>query len=111
MSSTSMSEPQGSGGNGRLYRVGWEVLPGLRGLRCAHFRLEPAAGEGGVVVELPGAEAARALAEELEHTFAARWFSSAAAAFEAVKDFLRQRILQPGPEPMPEAKPRSTHDA
>jgi hypothetical protein len=111
MSSTSTSEPEGPTGPVQLYRVGWETLPGLRGLRCAHFRLESAAGGGGVVVELSGPETARALAAELERVFAARWFSSVAAAFEAVNDYLRQRVLRPGQEPLPELKPRTTHDA
>ena len=77
------------------YQLNWKTLPGLRGLSCSEFRaVETAApdSERGVAVALPGEAARDALVRELEAHFSARRFSNNAAAFEAVKSYVLERV-------------------
>lgn len=77
------------------YQLSWKTLPGLRGLGCSEFRAEPTAHpdtERGVAVELASEQERDALLGELEQHFAAQRFPNAAAAFEAVKTYVLERV-------------------
>ena len=80
-----------------FYQLSWKTLPGLRGLACSEFRaMETAAPdhERGVAAEF-GSEGERdAFLTELEAHFAAQRFSNNAAAFEAVKACILERLAQ-----------------
>ena len=80
-----------------FYQLSWKTLPGLRGLACSGFRaIETAAPdhERGVAAEF-GSEGQRdAFLAELEAHFAAQRFSNNAAAFEAVKSYILERVAQ-----------------
>src|ERR1700739_4395805 len=79
------------------YQVRWKTLPGLRGLACSEFRaIETAApdNEQGVPVSIPGAVERDALLAELEERFASQRFSNNAAAFEAVKSYVLERVAK-----------------
>ena len=78
-----------------VYQVSWKTLPGLRGLACSEFRaIETAApdNERGVAVEIAGVAERDALLAELEAYFASQRFSNNAAAFEAVKSYVLERV-------------------
>lgn len=81
------------------YQLVWETVPGLRGLHCEGFRLQATAAPTGLAVSLAHPEQGAALIAALERTFAQRWFSNAAAAFEAVKEFAVQWVLAHGAPP------------
>jgi len=80
-----------------LYQLSWKMLPGLRGMACSEFRaIETAAPdhERGVAAEF-GSEGERdAFLADLEAHFAAPRFSNNAAAFEAVKTYILERVAQ-----------------
>ena len=78
-----------------VHQVSWKTLPGLRGLACSEFRaIETAApdNERGVAVEIAGIAERDALLAELEAHFAPQRFSNNAAAFEAVKSYVLERV-------------------
>jgi hypothetical protein len=79
-----------------LSQLSWKTLPGLRGLSCSGFRAVETAtpdNEGGVAVEFTGAAERDALLAELEAVFAPQRFSNNAAAFEAVKSYVLERMV------------------
>jgi hypothetical protein len=78
-----------------VHQVSWKTLPGLRGLACSEFRaIETAApdNERGVAVDIAGIAERDALLGELEAYFAPQRFSNNAAAFEAVKSYVLERV-------------------
>jgi hypothetical protein len=78
-----------------VHQVSWKTLPGLRGLACSEFRaVETAApdNERGVAVDIAGIAERDALLAELEAYFAPQRFSNNAAAFEAVKSYVLERV-------------------
>ena len=80
-----------------IYQVSWSTLPGLRGIACSDFRAAETAApdnERGVAVELGGTGERDAFLAELETQFAAQRFSNNAAAFEAVKTYILERLAQ-----------------
>jgi hypothetical protein len=80
-----------------ICQLSWKTLPGLRGLSCSDFRaVETAAPdtERGVAVEFADAEERDALLATLEANFDAQRFSNNAAAFEAVKSYVLERVAQ-----------------
>ena len=83
-----------------IYQLSWKTLPGLRGMACSDFRaIETAApdNERGVAAEF-GSEGERdAFLADLEAQFAAQRFSNNAAAFEAVKTYILERVAQRRP--------------
>jgi hypothetical protein len=80
-----------------VYQLNWKTLPGLRGLACSGFRATETAtpdNERGVAAEF-GSEAERdVFLRELETHFGAQRFSNNAAAFEAVKTYVLERVAQ-----------------
>jgi len=80
-----------------LCQLSWKTLPGLRGLSCSEFRaIETATpdNERGVAVEFADAGERDAFLAALEASFAAQRFSNNAAAFEAVKSYVLERVAQ-----------------
>jgi hypothetical protein len=80
-----------------MCQLSWSTLPGLRGIACSDFRATETAApdnERGVAVEFGGAGERDAFLAELESQFAAQRFSNNAAAFEAVKTFILERLAQ-----------------
>jgi hypothetical protein len=80
-----------------LYQLSWKTLPGLRGLSCSEFRaIETATPDldRGVAVEFAEAAQRDTLLAALEANFAAQRFSNGAAAFEAVKSYVLERVAQ-----------------
>jgi hypothetical protein len=78
-----------------LYQLSWSTLPGLRGLVCSEFRATPNAipdNERGVAIECADYAERDALITELEAKFGSQRFLNTAAAFDAVKDYVTQRI-------------------
>jgi hypothetical protein len=78
-----------------IHQVSWKTLPGLRGLACSEFRATETAApdnERGVAVEIAGIAERDALLAELEAHFAPQRFSNNAAAFEAVKSYVLERV-------------------
>lgn len=78
-----------------VHQVSWKTLPGLRGLACSEFRaIETAApdNERGVAIDIAGVAERDALLAELEAHFAPQRFSNNAAAFEAVKSYVLERV-------------------
>jgi hypothetical protein len=74
-----------------IYQLSWTTLPGLRGLSCSEFRAAPTASpdaERGVAVECATGAERDALLAELEAHFGPQRFLNAAAAFDAVKDYV-----------------------
>ena len=74
------------------------TLPGLRGLACSEFRATPTTApdnERGVAIECASETKKDSLLAELEAHFGPQRFLNAAAAFDAVKDYVAQRALQP----------------
>jgi hypothetical protein len=80
-----------------ICQLSWTTLPGLRGIACSDFRATETAApdnERGVAVEFGDASARDAFLTELEAQFAAQRFSNNAAAFEAVKTYILERVAQ-----------------
>jgi hypothetical protein len=80
-----------------LYQLGWSTLPGLRGLACADFGATPTSApdnERGVAVEIATEAQRDWLLEQLEEHFSARRFSNAADAFDTVKAFIFERLVE-----------------
>jgi hypothetical protein len=80
-----------------IFQISWTTLPGLRGLSCSEFRATPTAAadnERGVALECASKAERDALLAELEGHFGAQRFLNAAAAFDAVKDFVIQRAAR-----------------
>ncbi len=78
-----------------VHQVSWKTLPGLRGLACSEFRATETAApdnERGVAVDIAGIAERDALVAELESHFAPQRFSNNAAAFEAVKSYVLERV-------------------
>ena len=76
------------------YQLGWATLPGLRGLSCSDFRATPTHApdnNSGVAVEFADDAARDAFLQQLEEYFAARRFTNAADAFDAVKAYVTER--------------------
>ena len=82
-----------------ICQLNWKTLPGLRGLSCSEFKaVETAApdNEQGVAVAFTGAAERDALLAELETYFGPQRFSNNAAAFEAVKSYVLERVARKG---------------
>ena len=81
-----------------FYQLSWTTLPGLRGLSCSEFRATPTASpdnERGVAMECATERDRELLLAELEAHFGPQRFLNAAAAFDAVKDYVVQRAARP----------------
>jgi len=79
------------------FQLSWTTLPGLRGLSCSEFRATPATApdnERGVAVKCSSEAERDALIAELEAHFGPQRFLNAAAAFDAVKDYVAQRAAR-----------------
>ena len=80
-----------------LYQLSWTTLPGLRGLACSEFSATPTAApdnERGVAVVCADDAERDALLSELEARFGPQRFLNAAAAFDAVKDYVALRAAK-----------------
>ena len=80
-----------------IFQLSWTTLPGLRGLSCSEFRATPAIApdnERGVAVKCASEAERDALLAELEAHFGPHRFLNAAAAFDAVKDYVAQRAAR-----------------
>ena len=80
-----------------IFQLSWTTLPGLRGLSCSEFRATPVTApdnERGVAVECATEAECDALLAELEAHFGPQRFLNAAAAFDAVKDYVVQRAAR-----------------
>jgi hypothetical protein len=80
-----------------IFQISWTTLPGLRGLSCSEFRATPTTApdnERGAAVECASEAERDALLAELEAHFAPQRFLNAAAAFDAVKDYVAQKAAQ-----------------
>jgi len=78
-----------------LCQLNWKTLPGLRGISCSEFHAVETASpdnERGVAVAFSGAAERDALLAELESYFGPQRFSNNAAAFEAVKSYVLERV-------------------
>jgi hypothetical protein len=78
-------------------QLSWKTLPGLRGLACSGFcAMETASPdtERGVAAEFGSASERDAFLAELELHFDGQQFSNNAAAFEAVKVYVLERLAQ-----------------
>jgi hypothetical protein len=79
------------------YQLSWKTLPSLRGLACSDFSATPAAtpdNDRGVAVRFVSDAEREAFLAELEAQFASQRFSNNAAAFEAVKSYILERLAQ-----------------
>jgi hypothetical protein len=82
-----------------IYQLSWKTLPGLRGIGCSDFRATETAApdnERGVAADFDSAGERDAFLAELEAQFATQRFSNNAAAFEAVKVFILERLARRG---------------
>jgi hypothetical protein len=80
-----------------IFQISWTTLPGLRGLSCSEFRATPTSApdnERGVAVECTSEAARDALVAEFEAHFGPQRFLNTAAAFDAVKDYVAQRVAR-----------------
>jgi hypothetical protein len=80
-----------------IFQISWTTLPGLRGLSCSEFRATPTAApdnERGVAVECANDSERHSLLAQLEMHFGPQRFLNTAAAFDAVKDYIAQRIAR-----------------
>ncbi len=80
-----------------IYQLGWSTLPGLRGLSVSEFRATPTNdpdNERGVAVEFASEAERGAFLRELEEHFAARRFTNAADAFDAVKAYIVEWVAR-----------------
>jgi hypothetical protein len=77
-----------------LYQLGWNTLPGLRGLACSDFRATPTTvpdNDRGVAIEIASEEQRDTLVQQLENYFGAKRFTNTADAFDSVKAFVLDR--------------------
>jgi hypothetical protein len=82
-----------------IYQLSWTTLPGLRGLSCSEFCATPTTSpefERGVAFECASEAECEALLAELESHFGPQRFLNAAAAFDAVRDFVVFRTTRKG---------------
>ena len=82
-----------------ICQLSWTTLPGLRGIGCSDFRATETSApdhERGVAVNFGSPAERDSFLAELEAQFAAQRFSNSAAAFEAVKTFILERVAQRG---------------
>jgi hypothetical protein len=80
-----------------VFQLSWTTLPGLRGLACSEFQAMPTVSpdnERGVAVECAGKDERDALLAQLEAHFGPQRFLNAAAAFDAVRDYVVQRTAR-----------------
>jgi hypothetical protein len=80
-----------------IFQISWTTLPGLRGLSCSEFRATPTSApdnERGVAVECANDSDRDAMIAELEAHFSPQRFLNTAAAFDAVKDYVAQRVAR-----------------
>jgi len=80
-----------------IFQLSWTTLPGLRGLSCSEFRATQVTApdnERGVAVKYLSEAERDALLAELEAHFGPQRFLNAAAAFDAVKDYVVQRAAR-----------------
>ena len=78
-----------------FYQLSWTTLPGLRGLSCSEFRATPTTApdnERGVAVNCANEVDRDSFVAELEAHFGPHRFLNAAAAFDAVRDYVAQRF-------------------
>jgi hypothetical protein len=81
-----------------MYQLNWKTLPGLKGLACSEFRATQTTSpdyERGVAVKFDSDVERDRLLAELEAHFAQQRFSNNAAAFEAVKAYVLERVAKP----------------
>jgi hypothetical protein len=74
-----------------MYQLGWNTLPGLRGLSCSDFRAVPTSApdnEHGVAVEFSSETQRDEFLRQMEEHFAARRFTNAAETFDTVKAYV-----------------------
>ena len=79
------------------FQLSWTTLPGLRGLACSEFRAMPTTTpdtERGVAIEFASEAERDALLAQLEAHFGPQRFLNAAAAFDAVRDYVVQRTAR-----------------
>jgi hypothetical protein len=80
-----------------IYQLGWTTLPGLRGLSVSEFRATPTAtpdNEKGIAVTFRNEADRDAFLHRLEQDFAPRRFTNAADAFDTVKAYVLERVVQ-----------------
>jgi hypothetical protein len=80
-----------------IFQISWTTLPGLRGLSCSEFRATPTTApdnERGVALECTDGAEGDALLAELEAHFGPQRFLNTAAAFDAVKEYVAQRVAR-----------------
>jgi hypothetical protein len=73
-----------------MYQLGWNTLPGLRGLSCSAFRAAPTTApdnERGLAVEFATASERDNFLRQLEAHFATQRFTNTADAFDTVKAY------------------------
>ena len=73
-----------------MYQLGWNTLPGLRGLSCSEFRAAPTAApdnERGLAVEFATESERDNFLRQLEVHFATQRFTNTADAFDSVKAY------------------------
>ena len=74
-----------------LYQLGWQTLPGTKGLSCSSFKAVATSSpdsKRGVAFECTSEAECADLMFKLEAHFGAQRFSNNAAAFEAVKAYV-----------------------
>jgi hypothetical protein len=80
-----------------LYQFGWTTLPGLRGLSCNEFRVEPTSApdnERGVAIEFADDAERDDFVKQAEQFFSARRFTNAADAFDTVKAYVLEHAAK-----------------
>jgi len=80
-----------------IYQLGWTTLPGLRGLSVSEFRAVPTLApdnEKGIAVAFRNEAERDVFVERLEQDFAPRRFTNAADAFDMVKAYVLERVVQ-----------------
>ena len=80
-----------------MYQLGWNTLPGLRGLSVSEFRAaetDAPDNERGVAVEFASGQDRDAFLRKAEAEFALRRFTNAADAFDTVKAWVLDRGIQ-----------------
>jgi len=73
-----------------MYQLGWNTLPGLRGLSCSEFRAAPTAApdnDRGVALEFATESERDNFLRQLEAHFATQRFTNTADAFDTVKAY------------------------
>jgi hypothetical protein len=80
-----------------IYQLGWSTLPGLKGIGVSEFRLAPTDApdnQRGVALEFAGPPECEAFLREIETEFAARRFTNAGDAFDAVKAWTLEHLSE-----------------